>query len=70
MGGLRGVGLLASLGLIASVCCAAVHAQSLDDSSDSDLDVVRDGPVNPLEGVALTVSWDGTQGEGKDRSQQ
>ena len=63
MAGSSQLGLLASLGLIASVCCA-VHGQSHGQDPDPDPDA-RDGPVNPLEGVALIVSWDGSQGEGK-----
>lgn len=70
LGGLRlrlGLGLL-----VVGLTCLAAQGQRLEEDGDgfeggppsSPFDVEDGPPTNPLEGVALTVSWDGSAGEG------
>ncbi|KAJ1519886.1 hypothetical protein ONE63_004126 [Megalurothrips usitatus] len=55
----------APLGLLVLLGLAAAGRAATTFDVDLENDDTQDGPapINPLEGVALTVSWDGTAGE-------
>lgn len=56
-----------ALGLLLGCFAHSLLAYGVDSYPEKDMlfDVEDAPPLNPLEGVSLTVSWDGSAGEGE-----